>query len=136
MQVSGQLFFDIGAIYWAILFLSVFFGSLRNNVILTIHFVISSVMLYYGIKYLPLNLPCEGNENGAGFLFGPIVFVASYTALRFTYKKIFNVEPDMEAYSGYSSRDKRGLNFMDYLTFFIPFMLSAIVNLVLANYQW
>lgn len=133
MKLSGQLLASIGMIYWGVLFLSVFLGFLRSDRILFIHMALSCIMLYFGIKYFPLNLSCAGNENGAGFLFGPIVFVVCYSLLRMFYKKIFNFEPDIEAYSGYSSRDKRGLNFMDYLTLFIPTVLSVIVILTLAN---
>ncbi len=131
--MSGQILANIGTAYWGLLFLSVLWGWLRNNKILFIHLVFSSLILYFGVKYLPLNLPCQGNSNGAGFLFGPIVFVISYALLRMFYKKAFKREPDMRAYSSYSIRDNRRLNSFDYLTFFIPVMLSAIINLMLAN---
>lgn len=133
MEISGQLIATIGIMYWMLLFLSVLFGWLRSDKVLIVHAIISCVMLYFGLQFLPLNLPCMGNENGAGFLFGPFVFVVGYSLLRGLYKKIFKFEPDFEAYTGYSNRDKRGLNFMDYFTFFIPTTLSAIVNIMMAN---
>ncbi|PHN06584.1 hypothetical protein [Flavilitoribacter nigricans] len=133
MTLSGQQLFNIGVIYWGILLLSLSLGVLRINRVLLFHFLLSSALLYVGIMHYPLQLPCRGNENGAGFLFGPFAFVVSYAMMRWLYKRIYNFEPDIEAYSGYSSRDNRGLNFLDYLTALIPAVLSSIVSIILAN---
>ena len=133
MKLSGQILANIGMAHWAILFLSVFWGFLRNNKAIIIQFILSCLLLYLGIKYYPLGLPSKGNSNGAGFLFGPIIFITLYTLLRMFYKKVYNMEPDIEAYSRYSSRDQRGLNFLDYVTAFVPFMTSAIIIIILSN---
>ena len=130
---TAQIVEYIGIGYWGILFISVCWGLLRNDKYLIIQFVLSLAALYYGLKYYPMELQTQGNSNAAGFLFSPIVFVSSYALLRIGYKKIYKFEPDLEAYSNFSNRDKRGLNFLDYVTSITPMVLSIVIGLYLSN---
>jgi len=133
MSLTGQVLANIGMVHWGLLFICVSWGLLRNNIVILVNFIISCILFYLGLKYFSLELPCKGNSNGAGFLFGPIIFIILYASLRAFYKKVYKMEPDIEAYSGYSSRDKRGLNFLDYTTALVPILASAIVSIILAN---
>lgn len=130
---TAQIIEFIGIAYWGVLFISVFWGLLRKDDHLIVHILISIIALYFGIKYYPMELHSHGNKNVTGFLFSPIVFVLSYTLLRMTYKRIYNFEPDIAAYSNYSNRDHRGLNFLDYITSITPIALSAIIGMYLSN---
>jgi len=130
---TAQLIEYVGIGYWGILFISVFWGILRKDKYLIFQFIMSLVALYYGFKYYPLELQTHGNKNAAGFLFSPILFVTTYALLRIAYKRIYKFEPDLEAYSKYSSRDKRGLNFLDYVTSVTPMVLSIGIGLYLSN---
>ena len=133
MELTGQNIEYIGIGYWAILTTSIFWGLLRNNKSIIVHFVLSSIAFYFALKFYPLELKSTGNKNPAGFLYSPIILIFLYALLRQFYKKVYNMEPDMEAYSGFSSRDKRGLNFLDYVTAIIPIGTSVFIGLYLAN---
>ena len=133
MEITGQNIQYIGIGYWAILTISIFWGILRNNKSIIVHFVLSSIALYFALKFYPLELKSTGNKNPAGFLYSPIILIFLYALLRHFYKKVYNMEPDMEAYSGFSSRDKRGLNFLDYVTAIVPIATSVLIGLYLAN---
>ncbi len=133
IEITGDILELIGVGYLLILFMGGNFGWLRSNSRLAVHFVIACAFFVLGVKYYGLNLSSFGNENGAGFLFGPIIFVVLYASLRAFYKKIFSFEPDMVAYSGYSTRDQRRLNFLDYVVFLVPTVLSILISLLLAN---
>lgn len=133
MNLDGSTLEWIGIGYWGLLFASCFAGFLRHNSALWIHGVATSILFYFGLKYLPLELPSAGNINGAGFLIGPLLYVVSYAILRVAYKKELGMEPDIEAYTGFSSRDSRGLNGGDYIVFIVPNVLCIGTSLILAN---
>ncbi len=83
----------IGMSYWMIIHIGIATNRLRNNLKLLIHFFISILLTFMGIKYFPLYLSSNGNSNGAAFLFAPIILVGSYILLRFLYIKAYKMEP-------------------------------------------
>lgn len=133
MEITAENIEYIGLVYWWILTMSVLLGWLRNNKSLMVHFILSLISLYFAVSWYSLELASVGNKNVVGFLYSPIIFVCSYALLRHLYKKIYNMEPDIAVYSGFFTRDNRGLNFLDYVTAILPIVLSILIGIYLSN---
>jgi hypothetical protein len=62
--------------------------------------------------------------NAADFLFGPFVYVLSYSLLRKLYKSIYNVEPTYVWLNTYDLEDMRKVNLLDKVVHVLPLLLG------------
>lgn len=133
MEISGELVFKIGFLFWMIPFCLILLGKFRNPNVIWGLFIISLLFSIYGIYIFDNGITFGNNKNAAGILFGPLVYILLNALMRHGFIKAYGFEPDIPHYSKYSRIDNRKLNLFDVLVFFIPTFVSVLVATLLSN---
>lgn len=126
MNISPSVIANIGLALTILIALAGVEKRLRGDSTLLI---VGVATLCIGIVGLLLRSESTGmaRGNAADFLFGPFIYVVSYTLLRKLYKGLYQVEPTYAWLSGYDSDDMRKVNFLDKVVHVLPLLLGMVL---------
>ena len=128
MTVTLNTLFFIGCIPTGLLVLLGFAKVLRNDRL--IKKIIVLALLFASLGFF---IQVEDKDVGPGFapatLAAPLVYILSYTILRFIYKSLYKVEPTYNRSSWYDHEDNRRQNWLDVFVHLFPWLFSLIFPL-------
>jgi len=123
----------IGFVIAAIIAVCGFMKLLRSDRVLFFLFPITLIIAVIGLIIRSDNTRMV-NGNAADMLLSPFIYVASYTLLRYVYKRIYKVEPTYERYNWFDYEDGRKQNWLDVLVHLIPLMLCMTLPFVIEHF--
>jgi hypothetical protein len=128
MLVSSNTIFYIGYIPTGILAVLGFMKVLRNDKLIKTTFILALLFAILGFF-----IGIKDDDIGSGFapavFAAPLVYILSFTLLRFLYKVLYRVEPTYNRASWYDEGDKRKQNWFDVLVHVLPMLLSFVFPL-------
>lgn len=105
-----------------IIFILISYKKLRNNHALKVATLITFPFAVLGVLL---------KTSESAMFSGAFVYIITYSALRYLFKKKYEFEPTYNQMSWYNSEDGRKQNWFDVIVFVIPIMTSFIVPLAI-----
>lgn len=105
--------------------------KLRSDKRILIALIASVVITIIGCIIYSDNYKMTG-MNASNIYFGPLIYMITYSTLRYIYKKKYNQEPTYNKSSWYDYEEGREQYWLDLVVYISPIFLSVLIPIVIS----